>query len=307
MKTKRNIFIGLSALLFAFLLSTAVFCLSANKKELSNKEKITRVIAADIYNSISSELLPPIAISRTMSHNIFLIRMLQEESLSPGEQITADMAEYLTGIRDGLGAFTTFVISDESKRYYSYEGLHKIVSPEKDEHDIWYSIFVDGRKSYDLDVDTDQVNGDSWTVFVNSRIEDGAGKLLGVCGIGTKIDNLQETLRQYEEEYGVKINLVNKDGIVQVDTSSINLDSPYLYNIQYGEVTDYISSTGQDGVCTVTRYLDDLGWYLVVRNEGNGSKLYPEIIIKGFMCYLAAAVLYLSLCFIPAPKKETVP
>ncbi len=305
MKTKGSIFIGLSALLFSFVLSTAVFCLSANRRELSNQEQLTRVIAADTYDSIASELLPTVAVSNSMSHNTFLIRMLQEESLSPKEQVTADMAEYLTGIRDSVGAFTSFVISDKSRRYYSYEGLHKIISPEEDEHDIWYSIFVDGRKSYDLDVDTDQVNGDSWTVFVNSRIEDSSGKLLGVCGIGTKIDNIQETLRHYEEEYKVKINLVNKDGIVQVDTSSINLDSPYLYNIQYGEVTDFISSTGPDGACTVTRYLDHLGWYLAVRNEGSGAKLYPEIIIKGLICYLAAAILYLTLWFIFASKKKT--
>ena len=67
------------------------------------------------------------------------------------------MEEYLYTIKNELGYNTAFVVSENSRKYYTYEGLNKIVLPELDEHDIWYSIFLDGGKKYDFDVDTDEV------------------------------------------------------------------------------------------------------------------------------------------------------
>ena len=59
-------------------------------------------------------------------------------------------------------------------------------------------------------MDTDEVHENAWTVFVNCRIEDENGELLGVCGVSVVMTELQDTLCDYEKEYGVKINLVNK-------------------------------------------------------------------------------------------------
>ncbi len=307
MKRAKHIAVGMAVLILAFAASTAVICLYVGKRENADKERLTRVIAADIYNSIASELLPPIAISETMSHDAFLRQALRDENTRSQEDMVAVLSDYLTQIKEGVGAFTAFVVSDGSRRYYSYEGLNKVIAPESDAHDIWYSIFVDGRKEYDIDVDTDQVNGDSWTVFVNCRIEDESGKLLGVCGIGTGMDSIQETLRKYEQEYDVKVNLVNKEGIVQVDTSSINIDSRYLYNIEYGEVKDFICTTDKDGSCAVTRYIDNLGWYLAVRNEASDSRAYLPVIVRNLICFGVAAFLYLGLCLFLDKKDRQTP
>ena len=80
------------------------------------------------------------------------------------------MKKYLSGIKDNVGVDTAFAVSENSRRYYTHEGLNKIVDPDNDDHDIWYSIFVNGRKDYDIYIDTDEVNGCTWTVFVNIRV-----------------------------------------------------------------------------------------------------------------------------------------
>ena len=44
------------------------------------------------------------------------------------------------------------------------------------------------------------------------------GRYLGVCGVGVEMVELQELLRNYEETYNLKIDLINADGLIQVDS-----------------------------------------------------------------------------------------
>lgn len=290
---------GLTIILIvvSFLMTTVISVRSLRTVINDNAEDMTTILSARIYDTINSELSEPIMVARTMSNDSFLKQQLRLEDSVSEEEMLSRMEEYLYTIKNELGYNTSFVVSENSRKYYTYEGLNKIVLPELDEHDIWYSIFLDGGKKYDFDVDTDEVNSDSWTIFVNSRIEDEDGTLLGVCGVGVVMSNIQEIFREFEQQYNVKVNLINQDGLVQVDTNSVNIENSVLENVlvNAGNSAEYVYTKEGNGY-VVTKYLEDFGWYLVIRNMGeNNDRIYSDIVIQNILA-MEIIMLILLVC-----------
>ena len=77
-------------------------------------------------------------------------------------------------------------------------------------------------------MDTDEANHWELSVFVNTEITDENANFLGVCGIGVEMKDLQRFLKQYEEKYNVKINLIDKTGLIQVDSDAARIERDYL-------------------------------------------------------------------------------
>ena len=298
MKTKRMTRLTIFMILISFIFTTVISVTSLNIVINENAEDMTTIITGRVYDTINSELLSPIMVARTMSCDGFLQKELLEEDSLPEEKVLADLTEYLEMIRSELGYHTAFVVSEKSKKYYTYKGLNKIVNPEEDEHDVWYSAFLEGGKDYDFDVDTDEVNENKWTIFVNSRIEDKEGNLLGVCGVGVVMTDIQQILQDYEEEYEIKVNLVNKDGLVQVDTDSVNIENSVLGDIvpHMKENEEYVYMKDKNGGYVVTKYVEDFGWYLVIQKDGSNMRhIFSDIILKNILTFVAILV-FLLIC-----------
>ena len=85
--------------------------------------------------------------------------------------------------------------------YQQENGTYKVIDATLDPHDIWYTDFINKKVPLVLDVDVDQNNKNLWTVFLNARIEDENGSLLGVCGIGLIMSKLQKVFSDYEKKY----------------------------------------------------------------------------------------------------------
>ena len=249
------------------LISSLVSICGVNQRKQQNNEKEYSIISTSVYEAVNNAISNPIITSVTMSNDIFLVDFLQSEDKYTEEQAVDLMSKYLIRLKDATHAQTAFVVSDNTRRYYSYDGLNKVIDTKNDEHDSWYSIFVNTRKDYDLDVDIDQVNGDSWTVFVNARIKDNNGNLLGVCGLGLSMEDLQNLLQEYEDTYDIKVDFINSEGLVQLDTDTVNIENAYLHDVQYGKEKDGYAYVNSDGEYLVMRYVDNLNWYLVIHGE----------------------------------------
>ena len=72
----------------------------------------------------------------------------------------------LRGLERKYGYNSVFLISAKTNNYYHYNGIHKHISPD-DAHDVWYYNFLKTGKSYALDVDTDEADHNTLTVFVD--------------------------------------------------------------------------------------------------------------------------------------------
>lgn len=65
-----------------------------------------------------------------------------------------------------------------------------------------------------MNVDNDEMEGaeNRITVFVNCKIHDESGEVIGVVGVGMRITSLQAVLQGYEDKFGVGAFLVDGNG-----------------------------------------------------------------------------------------------
>lgn len=258
--------------LISFLMSTFVSIWSLNIMSQRNTRELSKMMAARIYDSISSELNEPVTLGLSMARNSFLISALQREQDVPIEESVSVIQEYLSRIRDGFNYESVYVISDGTRRYYNFDGLSKIVDPENDEHDYWYGQFLKKRVDYDLDVGFDEQSQDTWAVFVDTAIKDREGNFLGVCGVGMHMRQSHDLFISLEKEHQVKIMLIDTAGQIQVDTEEGRLLTKYENKLNLSPSGEYVYHDLDGGRIAVSKYLDKLDWFLVVESDGRSTR-----------------------------------
>lgn len=225
------------------------------------------IMAERIHDGVRAELSGPVLMARGLAKDTLLRDLLKQEGqLSQGEMVKV-VKQFLGEWRRCAEYGSIFLVSEQTHRYYTDTGLGKIVNPEGDSHDRWYSNFINTNLPYAIDVDTDEVHGDQWTIFVNVRVEDTDGTLLGVCGVGISVESLQEMFARYEQAYGVKVHLTNVDGLVKVDVDNINIETTYCSSDNYLEEEDFQYTRNGFRGFTIIRYIPELNWYLYVRGD----------------------------------------
>lgn len=292
-KHRTHLFISLLIIL-GFIASAMVTYFNYSKIIREDIQNITKLSSANIYSEINNELIKPIFVSLTMANDSFLKEWLSEEAK---EQANVEsLQRYLSDLQVKYGYNSVFLISEHTNNYYHYKGIHKTISTD-DTHDTWYYQFIESGKSYDLDVDVDEAASNLLTVFVNCRIVDSNNQLLGVAGVGLEIGEVQKILGMFEDTYGLEAFLIDPDGLIQVHTNNQLIES---YNVSEDQMirsfmNDIISNqttlktyrykeNGIDGYL-ITRYIDELEWYLMVKKDTSvlrhsfASQITKELLI----------------------------
>lgn len=254
-----------------------------------------QLVASHIYGLIEGNIERPVGVTTGLSSDEFLIRALEREE-NTDEKIMEEMfSSFLTSVKNQFGFVSTYVISEKTKRFYTPNGIAKIVNPQMDPYDNWYPIFMKTGLKLQVDTNRDQFYNYQWTIFINARIIGTEGKTIGVCGIGLPMSDWQNFLLPVEKEYKVKINLIDKQGLVQIDTDLNNIKNAYISDAISEEVNDrgfYHSLQGRNGFRMV-RFITNMNWYLVV--QGNNvieGQIYGTIIIcLIYICLLLSIIL----------------
>ena len=280
-----------------FFMSTFVSLWSLRMLGRQNMEELSKALASRIYDSISSQLSEPVIVSRTMSHDRFLRDMLRRENRYGDAEAAGTMKAYLAGLREGLKYETAFVVSAGSKRYYTSDGMSKVIHPGEDPRDAWYQEFLEKGTEYDLDVDRDEFAHDAWTVFVDTRIEDDDGTFLGVCGVGVRMRGSEDLFAELERDYGAEICLVDPQGLVKVDTDETRIEKVCLEGIALRKEGGYVFQQAGESRYAISKYIDKLGWYLVVQTDGRNesSQLIHVLLLNGGLCLLVMGVLVVAI------------
>ena len=290
--------LAFALVIVSFLLSTAVSLVSMQMMSERNEREVNRVLATQINDYINSELSGPIMAARTMANNSFLIDALQNEEQIGEQAVSASIADYLAGIEDGLGYHSAFVVSDASGNYYMRSGPIRVVDRSPDGQDSWYVQFAESDADYDLNVNNDEKNPNDLTVYVNVKVKDDRRALLGVCGVGLRMTGIQELFRTFESSFGVKIDLVDSDGVVQVDTNDESISAQNLGNLIDGKKSgEYVYDELGGGKFAITKYVEDLGWYLVVQSGGGNKtgQFANVIILNAALCVVVLIALFVAL------------
>lgn len=183
-------------LLFSFV---GVSFLNYKITEASIHEEIIRndlpLTMDNIYSELTSDLTRPLLVASSMGSDTFLKDWALEGEVNP-DKIT----RYLDQMKEKYGFITTFFVSATTRIYYRFSGIHKKISPD-DAHDVWYFDFLASGKEYDFDVDSDEAAGNILTVFINYKVFDEEGRLLGVTGVGLKVDTVARRIAEYQKKY----------------------------------------------------------------------------------------------------------
>lgn len=291
--------IVLIVIAFASVLSISISCFVLNEVIKEHDEELIKVIASDVYDDIRNEILKPVMVSQSMANDIFLHeRLKMEDSISLEEQ-TVFMVNYLNTIKNRFGYEAAFLVSDRTKNYWRARGYLKKLDWKKDPHDIWYKDAIEKSSSYVLDVGTDEADESRLGIFVDTKIRDEDGNLLGVCGVGLSMERVQRIVSTNEKAYNIKIDLVSKSGLVQVDTDSKNIENLYLENLNYKQNDQFILNKLDDGGFVITKYMSNLDWYLVIKRDAqNMQSAYANVIFYlsiGFLIALAILLAFVQL------------
>lgn len=252
-------------------------------------KNITKLTAMSIFAEIQNELTKPIFVGLTMANDSFVKSWLAEEGTQDQEAII----RYLRGIKLKYGYSSSFLVSGNSGNYYNTEGILKKISTA-DNHDVWFYEFVKSGKDYALDVDTDQANEDTLSIFINSKIMNVGDRNASVIGVGLEMWEIQSILAYYNELFQLDILLIDPNGFVQVATDdseieNINyfsqLDNPdmkarILDNKSGFEILRPEGGTIDNYV--FTKYIEDLDWYIVVKSnpEAFHSTLFRQQLVN---------------------------
>lgn len=289
---KKNILLRTNCLvcvviILGFLL-TAVFSYNANyTKSMDDIEKRSSLTSESIFYQMSNIFTKPVNISLTMANDSLLHSFLSQETTRLDDPSFADsLKNYLETYQQTYQYDAVFLVSTATDRYYNYNGMDRVLSPDNDE-DTWY---FDGIQNSDADcsinVDNDQVHGadNAITIFVNCRIKNDDGSLMGVVGVGVRIDSIQKLLQSYRDEIGVNAYLIDDEGTIELSTEYSGYEKVNLFELQgQGEQERSnilgwkeddaalhfwsLNGMGQRKDFIVARYLPELQWHLVVERD----------------------------------------
>jgi len=233
------------------------------------------LLQENIYSTILSDLLPSMNTASMMANDSFLVNWEEGE----GGDIS-EITEYLNRIQKKYGFNSVFFVSESSKRYYYPDGINKIISPLND-HDIWYFNFLDTGKEFELDVDTDEAAGDKLTIFINYRLENSEGELLGVTGVGVEKKGFSEFLSLQQNLFGKMIFLVDSQGVIQAHSDLESVEQADIHEIDglksvadkilSSRMDPYTGTYNSDGkkIVLMSRYIPEIDWFVVVEYDEN--------------------------------------
>lgn len=261
---KRKLLFAMAGALFiSITLSTILttVLVRSNTVERISEAEIPATLSA-VSAQVAREIETRLAVASTMAVNVPVNNWLKD---GEDESQRAQVVRYLNDVLQQESAFTTFLVSGESRNYYTRDGLVRQLDPAKDG---WFYDFVNSGKPYSLDLDIDDTNQVP-TLFINYRIPGQQA----ITGIGLKISELSDFIRDYQVGESGLVYLVDPTGAIKIHpeegvsgTQSLaqrpELASrlPELLNQNSIQVTRLYEPSER---LIAAQYIDSLGWYVV--------------------------------------------
>jgi len=192
-------------------------------------QHVSNLTSEGIYYKIDSIFTKPINISLTMANDRLLKEFLiDEQDHLNSEPFLKTMREYLLAYREMYAYDSIFLVSTQTNRYYHFNGLDRTLLPDNPENE-WYYRFLASDEEYSLNIDNDEAANNETTIFINCKIKNTDGSVMGVVGVGFRVNYLQSLLKEYEDKFGVRALLVDHDGIVEISTLQTSFQTVNLF------------------------------------------------------------------------------
>ena len=234
-----------------------------------------------IYAKMSSLFIKEVSISTSMANDGFLISYLSDDKSYAKKDFESVITSYLQGCQKIYGFDAAFLSLTRNKALYSQKGFDRILSD--DAASAWYNAALAHDRDYDINIDTDKFANNEISIFVNCKIKDRDGRLIGIIGVCIHVDKIVASIRDFEKATGAQVKLVNEGGIIEissdrqgferVDWFSVNGNKKFREQFaaakQEGTSSEMASFSGVNPVTEnyiTVKYLPELSWFLVVEH-----------------------------------------
>ena len=215
-----------------------------------------------VANAIEKEISTPIAISKSISQNYYTNQWLAQGE--PSESMP-DVIAYLKNMQTQNNAITSFIVSGNTKNYYTPKGLSRQVTQSNDK---WFFEFINSKKPYTLDIDSDP-KLKQLALFINYRTQDGKS----IAGIGMSINQVTDIIKGYTIGEKGLVFIADKNGEIQIHPdesvkpgTTINalMNDNLSTELLNKERSTIIETHENKNSLLAAQYLPSLDWYVVV-------------------------------------------
>ncbi len=303
----------LSLILLVAIVSTSVINYNLSREAIREEllDSSLPLTRDTIFSEVLRNLMRPIFVASTMANDSFLETWALE-----GEQGLASITGYLKQIQEKYGFFSTFYVSARTNRYYHAEGVLKHIARD-DDHDVWFYNFIESGAEFDLDVDTNEAANNTLTIFINFRMEDRLGRLLGVTGVGLRMDMVSRLLKETQERFNRRVFFTDPQGRIQAHSdASLQLNQSIREVEGYSDVADAILALREepgvfeydaDGAhfLVTARYIPELNWILLVEeNESEALSVARMNVVRTVGIGLAAAAVVIFITMVTVKRYQ---
>ncbi|MGN0916440.1 MAG: methyl-accepting chemotaxis protein [Succinivibrio sp.] len=266
-KHSNSLVIRLSVILIAaamliMISVTAVFYRSSSA--LVTDEIINKQLPAEtalIANNVRSYIEPYINQSKVMATSTYTLDWMRNNEDEDGYPL---FKKDRLRIIDELDLFSTFLASFVSNIYY-YKGESK-GALDINGRDSWLQYTLKCPDVYDVNMDFDRVTG-NLALFINYKMFDENGKLIGITGTASKLNNLLEMLKAQKLGKTGYFFSINTQGLIQLHN---NID--YILKKNVNEV--------ENGMLDVINKAVASPYHSAVFTSPNNGKKYIIVAIK---------------------------
>ncbi|MGB6054729.1 MAG: sensor domain-containing diguanylate cyclase [Burkholderiaceae bacterium] len=301
---RHRLLIRLGVLLVLGFLTTSIagYIVSRDTTRRDIAERGLPLTGDTIYSEIQKDILRPTFISSLMAQDTFV-----RDWVLHGETDSESIVRYLGEIKRKYGTVTSFLVSNRSGKYYYAGGTLKAVDPQEP-RDEWFYRVRDMREPYEINVDYDMANHDAVTIFVNYRVLDYHGNFIGATGVGLTLDSMGQVIDHIQQRFHRSVYFVAPDGrvIAAGNTAQGRQGSihtlPGLATVadrilnRSTEPTRLEYTQGHAKVLVNSRFIPELGWYLVVsQNESEAVQPLLRVFVANLAISAAVTLLVLAL------------
>jgi signal transduction histidine kinase len=304
---KSSLIVVLGLFLMAGFFATAIASYHVSKNHIRHVISTRELpLASDnIHSEIQRILLPPLNVSATMAHDVFL-----RDWITNGEQDVEKVTDYLNEIKTKQGMSSAFVVSEKTQNYYSHNGLRGRIDPQSDA-DSWYSHCRAIREKFEMNADIDMHVSNQVKLFINYKMYDSEGDFIGITGVATQIESIEELIQRFKVRYPKTIYFVSPEGRValRAETAGSDLEDPDLASfLGSKKLADQVLSQSDssleyskkgDKILLHSRFLPELNWFLVVEEPVRGEVVHlRRLLILNLAVCLGITALVLSIVYL---------
>ena len=254
----------------------------------------------NIYSEIQRDLLRPVFVAQMMANDTFVRDWLLE-----GEVESDRMIRFLREIRDKHGMFTSFLVSDATRRYYHFSRVSQIIS-EDDPKDAWYFRVRDMADEHEINVDPNEEQQNALTIFINQKVFDYDGNYIAATGVGIAFDALANVVERYKENFSRHVYFVDDSGEIMARSDGASITEDNIRNAAgVSSVADDLLASSDssfeydregDTMLVSARHIPELDWWVIIEQEEAAALAgVRRSLITNFFVGLAAISLTLVI------------